>query len=133
LSVSSRKEIIVTVELQALQEQLQNALSRIALIEQQLGERVAPRWRYLMSRPHPWRRQLYIKGRNMTVGQLMSTVGANRLTPERASQDLDLPVEAILEAQAYYEENKRLIQMEAAEERRYLAEQGCALEPKHLS
>ena len=63
----------------------------------------------------------------------MSTVGANRLTPERASEDLDLPVEAILEAQAYYEENKRLIQMEATEERRFLAEQGLALEPQHLS
>jgi ABC-type Fe3+-hydroxamate transport system substrate-binding protein len=123
----------MSIELQALQEQLQDALNRIARLEQRLGEREAPRWRYLMSRPHPWRKQLYIKGRNMTVGQLMSTVGANRLTPQGAAIDLDLPVEAILEAQAYYEENKGLIQMEAAEERRFLAEQGLALEPQHLS
>ena len=52
----------MTIELQALQEQLQDALTRIARLEQRLGEREAPRWHYLMSRPHPWRRQLYIKG-----------------------------------------------------------------------
>jgi uncharacterized protein (DUF433 family) len=123
----------MSVELQALQGQVQDALSRIARLEQRLAEREASPWRYLMSRSHPWRRQLYIKGRNMTVGQLASTVFANKLTPEQASEDLDLPVEAIREALRYYEENKGLIQMEAAEERRFLAEQGCALEPQHLS
>ncbi|HKI33176.1 MAG TPA: hypothetical protein VKA46_15095 [Gemmataceae bacterium] len=123
----------MTVELQSLHEQLQDALARIAQLERRLAEREAFPWRYLMTRSHPWRRQLYIKGRNMTVGQLASTVFANKLTPEQASEDLDLPVEAIREALAYYEQNKGLIQMEAAEERRYLAEQGCALEPQHLS
>ncbi len=68
----------------------------------------------------------------MTVGQLVSTVYANKLTPERASVDLDLPVEAIQEALAYYEENKALIQMEAAEVRRQFAEGGYPLEPKDL-
>ncbi len=36
-----------------------------------------PRWQYLIARPHRWRRQLSIKGRNMTVGQLVSTIHAN--------------------------------------------------------
>ena len=69
----------------------------------------------------------------MTVGQLVSVVRANRLTPEEASEELELPLEAIHEALAYYEEKKALIQHEASEERRYLAEKGYALEPKDLS
>lgn len=123
----------MTGDVQVLQEQLQEALSRIARLEQRLAEREASPWRYLMSRSHPWRRQLYIKGRNMTVGQLVSTVRANKLTPERASADLDLPVEAIEEALAHYEQNKGLIQMEAAEERRHLAAHGYPLTPQQLS
>jgi uncharacterized protein (DUF433 family) len=122
----------MSAELQTIQTQLNDALARIARLEQRLGEKEVPRWNYLMRRPHPWRTQLYIKGRNMTVGQLVSTVLANKLTPERASENLDLPVEAIKEALAYYEENKALIQAEAAEERRRLAEGGYPLEPKDL-
>jgi hypothetical protein len=54
------------------------------------------------------------------------------LTPEEASEDLELPLEAIQEALLYYEQNKELIQKEAAEERRYLAEKGYIREPKDL-
>src|SRR3974390_2580274 len=31
-------------------------------------------WKHLVARRHPWRRQLFIKGRNMTVRQLIGTV-----------------------------------------------------------
>ena len=57
----------------------------------------------------------------------------NRFTPEDASEDLELPLEVIQEALAYYEAHKALIQREAAEERRFLAEKGYPLEPKDLS
>jgi uncharacterized protein (DUF433 family) len=90
-------------------------------------------WKYLVARPHPWRRQLWIKDRNLTVGQLVSTVRANRLSPEQASKDLGLPLEAVLEALAYYDANRDLIQAEAAEERRRLGERGYPLEPRDLS
>ncbi|HEV3260686.1 MAG TPA: hypothetical protein VG013_27780 [Gemmataceae bacterium] len=90
-------------------------------------------WQYLAARPHPWRRQLGIKGRNMTVGQLVSTIRANRLSPEQASADLGLPLEAVHEALAYFDANQDLIQAEAAEERRRLAERGYPLEPRDLS
>jgi uncharacterized protein (DUF433 family) len=125
----------MTAELQLLHEKLNEALTRIQRLEERLngGDEVVPRWKYLVARPHAWRRQLVIKGRNITVGQLVSTVRANQLSPEQASADLELPVEAIQEALAYYEENRALIQMEAAEERRWLAEQGYPLEPKDLS
>jgi uncharacterized protein (DUF433 family) len=124
----------MTGELQVLHEKLNEALTRIQRLEERLdgAEEATPRWKYLIARPHSWRRQLAIKGRNMTVGQLVSTVRANQLTPEQASEDLQLPVEAIQEALAYYAENRELIQMEAAEERRWLAEQGYPLEPKDL-
>ena len=42
------------------------------------------RWQYLVARPHSWRKQLTIKGRNMSVGQLVSTVRANQPKPRRS-------------------------------------------------
>jgi uncharacterized protein (DUF433 family) len=80
---------------------------------QEGGEWPAPPWQYLVKRSHPWRRQLYVKGRNMTVRQLVGTVKANKLSPEEAAGDLDLPAEAIREAIAYAEENAELLRLEA--------------------
>jgi uncharacterized protein (DUF433 family) len=124
----------MTVELQELQARLDEALGRIQRLEERLdaGEATPTRWHYLVGRPHPWRRQLSIKGRNLTVGQLLSTIRANHLTPEQASEDLGLPLAAIQEALAYAEENKALLELEASEERRRLRERGHALEPQHL-
>lgn len=90
-------------------------------------------WKHLVSRPESWRRQLYLKVRNITVGQLVSTLIANQETPEQASTNLDLPIEAILEAIAYYEQNKKLIESEAATERQFLRDRGYRLEPPPLS
>src|SRR5947209_4322462 len=116
------------VELQQLQQQLGEAIGRIHLLEERLRSlEEASRWKHLIARPHQWRRQLSLRARNMTVGQLVSTIRANKLSPEAASDDLELPLEAIREALAYYEENKALIQREANEERRWLAEQGYPL------
>lgn len=56
---------------------------------------------HLVARRHPWRKQLSIKGPNMTVGQLVATMRANQLCPEQASLDLELPLEAIREALVY--------------------------------
>jgi uncharacterized protein (DUF433 family) len=120
-------------ELQQLQSQLSEALIRIQQLEAEVNRgHDSPRWQYLIARPHRWRRQLTIKGRNMTVGQLISTIRANRLTPEQASADLELPLAAIYEALTYHAENADLIEMEAVEEKRRLAERGYALEPKDL-
>jgi uncharacterized protein (DUF433 family) len=121
-------------EIQQMQHQLSEALGRIQHLEEEFGsEKQSSRWQYLIARPHPWRCQLCIKGRNMTVGQLVSTVRANRYTPEQASEDLELPLAAIHEALEYYAEQSDLIQMEASEERRRMSERGCSLEPKNLS
>jgi uncharacterized protein (DUF433 family) len=120
-------------ELQQLQNQLAQALDRIQHLEKEMSTgNESPRWRYLIARPHSWRRQLSIKGRNMTVGQLVSTVRANRYTPEQASEDLELPLAAVQEALAYYAEHRDLIELEADEERRRLGQGGLPLEPKNL-
>ncbi len=120
-------------EMQQLQSQLAEALDRIQHLEEEMSSgKELPRWQYLIGRPHRWRRQLSIKGRNMTVGQLVSTVRANRYIPEQASEELELPLAAIYEALAYYAEHRDLIEMEASEERRRVAERGYLLEPKDL-
>lgn len=120
-------------ELQQLQTQLTDALDRIRRLEDQLQSvQEAQRWKHLIARPHPWRRQLSLRERRITVGQLVSTVRANQLTAEQAALDLELPLEAIQEALAYYEQNKELIQREAAEERQRLAAKGHAVEPQNL-
>jgi uncharacterized protein (DUF433 family) len=121
------------MELHELQQELDEALHRIERLEGCLSSVIeSSRWRHLILRPHPWRRQLSLRDRNMTVGQLVSVVVPNGLTPEQASADLDLPVEAVREALAYYAENHDLIQAEARREREYLAERGHALEPPAL-
>ena len=73
-------------------------------------------YRYLVARPHPWRRQLCLKGRNMTVGQLVATMKANHLSPEEAAEDLNLPLEQVYEALLYYDLHRDLVEVELREE-----------------
>jgi uncharacterized protein (DUF433 family) len=73
-------------------------------------------YQYLVARPETGRRQLYLKGRTMTVGQLVYTMRANGLEAEAAAEDLELPLEQVQEALAYYETHRDLIESEAEEE-----------------
>src|SRR5256885_2282655 len=59
-------------------------------------------WKHLVARVHPWRRQLYLEGRNMTVRQLVGGIFANKHTEESAAADFDLPVECIREQLALF-------------------------------
>ncbi|MCS7264444.1 MAG: DUF433 domain-containing protein [Armatimonadetes bacterium] len=81
-------------------------------------------YKYLEARPHPWRKQLWVKGRNMTVWQLLCYMWAANMTPEEVARDFDLPVEAVHEALDYYERNREVIEADAEEERRQLKEDG---------
>lgn len=121
----------MTIDLQMLEAKVNQALDRLDRLERD-WEKVENPWTYLVARPHPWRKQLCIKGRNTTVGQLVSTIRVNCLSPEQASEDLDLPLPAILEALAYEKENRPLLDLEIREERRRLSERGHQLEPPHL-
>ena len=86
-------------------------------------------WKYLVRRNHPWRKQLYIKGRKMTVRQLLSNMTPNGFTEDEAAEDLELPVEAIREALAYAEQNSALLQYETAYELLRLELRGKRLGP----
>jgi uncharacterized protein (DUF433 family) len=77
--------------------------------------RVEP-WKYLVRRQHPWRKQLYVKGRNMTARQLVGAMKANEFDEATAADDYDLPIEAIREALAYVEQNKELLEAETEAE-----------------
>ena len=81
-------------------------------------EAPASTWKHLSPRPGSWRRQYYLKERNITVGQLISTIRANKYSLEIASENLELPLDVLQEALLYYEQNKELIQREAAAERK---------------
>jgi uncharacterized protein (DUF433 family) len=87
-------------------------------------------YQYLTARPETGRSQLYLKGRTMTVGQLVYKMRANAMDAEAAAKDMDLPLAQVKEALAYYETHRDLIESEAAEERRYLEEAGVKLEPE---
>ncbi len=86
-------------------------------------------YQYLISRPEKGRKQLYLKGRNMTVGHLVYKMRANQMTAEQAARDMDLPLEQVLEAMVYYQIHRQLIESETEEEKQYLLSQGVELEP----
>lgn len=70
---------------------------------------------WLVQRPHPWRRQPWIKGRRLTAGDLARTIEIEDWTPEQAATEFDLPIEAILEAQRYLAANRELVLAEEQE------------------
>ncbi|HWB10717.1 MAG TPA: hypothetical protein VG826_15920 [Pirellulales bacterium] len=119
---------------QDLIEKVAEVLLRVERLEKaQIEERSPSAWHYLVERPHSWRRQLYVKGRNMTAAQLVSSMNANGLNPFQAADDLDLPLAAVEEAVRYCHENAALLSLEAAEQRRRLVEKGYPVGPATLS
>ena len=86
-------------------------------------------YQFLVTRPETGHSQLYLKGRNMTVGQLVYKMRANALDAEAAAEDMALPLTQVLEALAYYETHRDLIESEAEEEKRTLSVSGVAIEP----
>ena len=86
-------------------------------------------WEYLVERPHPWRRQLYVKGRNLRAFTVWTDMQTNGLGPQEAAENWDLPLDAVREIVRYCETNRELLRMEADEERRRLLDEGVLLEP----
>ena len=82
------------------------------------------RYKYLEVRPQSDSKQLFIKGRNMTVWHVIGTMRANKMTKEETAADLNLPVEVVEEALAYYQENRALIEAEVEAEGQWLRKQG---------
>lgn len=79
-------------------------------------------WKYLVARPHAWRRQLYVKGRRLLASTVWRDMQANEMTAEEAAENWDLSVEVIQEIIRYCKLNEELLKMEAEEERTRLQE-----------
>ena len=75
-------------------------------------------WTWLVQRPHPWRRQLWVKGRRIRAADVVGHMHANAWDPEETARQLHLPVEAVLESRRYVESNADLIDAELIEEQR---------------
>ncbi|HEV7136127.1 MAG TPA: hypothetical protein VGN43_05795 [Steroidobacteraceae bacterium] len=91
---------------------------RLAIPE--LEARAHGQWRWLVERPHPWRRQLWVKGRKLLASAVWLDALTNGMGPSEAAENWDLPLEASEEIFAYCEANKALIESEANEERQRL-------------
>jgi hypothetical protein len=84
-------------------------------------------WQYLVTRTHPWRRQLYIKGRKLLVSIIWQDMIANKMSAEQAAENWDLPLPAIYEVARYCESYQELLKLEADEEHR-LVTKGVSFE-----
>lgn len=78
------------------------------------------KWRWLVERPHSWRRQLWVKGRKLMASAVWLDALTNGMGPREAAENWDLPLEACEEIFAYCEADKALIEAEANEERQRL-------------
>ena len=81
-------------------------------------------YQYLESRPHPWRKIPWIKGRNMHVWHVVATMLREGETPEKTAKNFDLPVQAVREALDYYQQHKTLVDAETEEEGQRLRTKG---------
>jgi hypothetical protein len=90
-------------------------------------------WQYLVSRPHAWRKQLYIKGRKLLASTVWQDMVTNQLSPEQAAENWELPLPAIDEAIQYCESHQELLKLEADEERYRLQIKGVPLEPTNVA
>ncbi len=123
------------MSLQELQEQVRqlsvsDRLILVSTIIQSLQDTAQDEnWQYLVTRPHPWRRQLYIKGRKLLASTVWQDMMVNKMSPEQAGENWDLPLRAIYEVMRYCESHRELLKLEADEERYRLEEKGASLEP----
>jgi uncharacterized protein (DUF433 family) len=84
---------------------------------QMADNKTQTQWQYLEERPHPWRKQLYIKGRRLKAFTVWMDMLVNELTPEEVADNKELPLAAVKEAIEYCETHQDLLQQEADEER----------------
>jgi hypothetical protein len=85
-------------------------------------------YKFLTERPHPWRRQLWVKGRRLLASTVWADVIANGMSKEEAAENWELPVESIQEILLYCERNRELLAMEADEEKRLLRAKGISFD-----
>ncbi len=102
----------------------------IALIQSLQSSVEIADWQYLEKRSHPWRRQLYIKGRKLLASTIWQDILSNQMSNEEAAENWDLPLDAIYEVIRYCESHQELLKLEADEEQYRLTIKGVSFELK---
>ncbi len=92
-----------------------------------LEELLEPAWTWLVARPHPWRRQLWIKGRKIAAGDLARTAEIEGWSADETATQFDLPIDAVREAVSYLATHRELVLAEERENR--LAMQAAVGQP----
>ena len=124
------------MSLQELKEQAYklstvDRLDLIAALVQSLQNQVEIEdWQCLAKRNHPWRKQLYIKGRKLLAANIWQDMIANGMSCEDAADNWDLPIDAIYEVVSYCKSHQDLLRLEADEEYYRLVAKGASFEPK---
>ena len=113
---------------QASQLSVSDRLALVSAVIQSLQNAPIENWQYLVSRPHAWRKQLYIKGRKLLASTIWQDMLVNQMSPEQVAENWDLPLSAIYEALQYCESHQELLKLEADEERYRLEMKGVPLE-----
>ncbi len=138
---SAKEAILKAVHLTLVLAREVKEGKRIGLVDRRQGGSVtelllpeleavgSTRWKYLVARPHAWKKQLYIKGRKLTASQVWLDMLANEMSLAEAAENWDLPVDVIAEATAYCEQNHDLLRAEAEEEKLCLQTQGVKIAP----
>jgi hypothetical protein len=87
-------------------------------------------WKYLVEHSHPWKKQLYVKGRKLPAVSVWIGMETNGLTRAEAAENWDIPIDVVNEIVDYCQNNRDLLRMEADEEKRLLKEKGISIESK---
>jgi len=90
-------------------------------------------WQYLVSRPHAWRKQLYVKGHKLLASTVWQDMVTNQLSPEQAAENWDLSLSAIYEVIQYCESHQEILKLEADEERYRLEVKGVSIESTNVA
>ena len=84
---------------------------------------------YLVFRSHAWRRQPWVKGSRVLAATVWRDMVTNNLSVADAAENWGLSEEAIREIAGWCEAHRELLELEALEERRQLADQGVQVGP----
>lgn len=83
----------------------ENWVPLLTMLQAQITqEHEESRYQYLERRPESWRRQLFVKGRNLPAGHVVRSMLANQRTPRETAENLQVPLEAVYECLRYHDE-----------------------------
>jgi len=128
---SSVSVVAKSEELNVVGDPAKDDLTRV--IMHGIEQPTMPKWLYLVAPAHPWKKQLFVKGRKLPAAAVSTGMLANNLSVQEAAENWELPVDAVQEILEYCQTNKVLLEMEAQEELRILEEKGIGIVAKNSS